>query len=994
MKSNHKFRTSFVLAMIAIFLISGCVSKKRKNDVSKLGKFYHNVTSEYNGYFNANELYEASLATLKANNNDNYSKILEVYDYIAVPDPKVVNPDLDKAIEKLTKVATIHEKGDWVDDCYVLMAKSQFLKQDYERAQETLEYFEEDFNPANPYGRNFQKKKLNAQLKKDQAEKKKEETEKKKEEAKEKKEEEAKAREKLREEKADAKKDAQKAREKEKKEKAKAKKDKRKSVKSKSEVKKDSTQTKTTPVNNVIKNNAVTPVNKEAEPEPELPKKPEATKKDKTSYSEGLLMLARTYTRTEQYSSAEFLLDKLEKTPGITDEVAEQLAPAQADLMLKQKDYPQALTYLDKAIESSGKKNDRARYAFIAGQIQQMNKDMSQAVHYYSKAKDLAKDFKLKFMSELSLAKANAASGGKSSEQIIKQLEKFLKEDKYAEFKDQIYFSLGEVAMGFDKKKAKEYFTNSSIFNTNNASLKTESCYMLAQLNLEDKEYNRSKLYFDTTLVALPTVDDRYTYVKNMASNLSSIAANIQIVEKYDSLLVMGELSNDELQKIAKRRLEAEKSSGKKTETKGLNRSGLISNPVSKSYGAGFSNFFAYNLSLVESGKTAFKNTWGSRKLEDNWRRSVKTYNQNSEEDIAEKTKNNEVSEEMSDAEYKRIMADVPLNSFQKEQYKTELKKALFALGKDYRDKIQEYGLSAETLEKLVTQYPGLETEAESFYYLLLDYNDLNNTEMANKYKALLISKYPDDKFSKIVSDPNFLNALTADAKKLDLYYDQSYELFQKGQYSKVVTRVQSAIEAFGKDNKLVAKFSLLNAMCLGATQGKEAYIKGLQEVVVRYPKTPEETKAKEIMRFLVGDATAFDNVNIDEAEQMYDLENDGRHYVAVIILSYDADVFDASKIAVSEYNKKYHGPENLQLGESVLSKEEKTQLILIRSFDNKAKAMKYYDGVMTSKETFLPPSIAGFEIFPITTKNYRKMVQDKSHNKYRAFFEKKYLGK
>lgn len=191
-----------------------------------------------------------------------------------------------------------------------------------------------------------------------------------------------------------------------------------------------------------------------------------------------------------------------------------------------------------------------------------------------------------------------------------------------------------------------------------------------------------------------------------------------------------------------------------------------------------------------------------------------------------------------------------------------------------------------------------------------------------------------------------------------------------------------------------MAKFSLLNAMCLGATQGKEAYIKALQEVVVRYPKSPEETKAKEIMRFLVGDGSAFDQVDIQEVDKIFELENDSRHYVAVIVLTGDADPFEKAKIAVSEYNKQFHGIENLQLGENYLSKEEKTQLILVRSFDNATKAMRYYEGVIKSKEAYIPPSIAAFEIFPITTRNYRKLMQEKSHSKYRAFFEKNYLNK
>ncbi|HMP28271.1 MAG TPA: hypothetical protein PKD85_01640, partial [Saprospiraceae bacterium] len=77
-------------------------------------------------------------------------------------DPKIVYGQLDKAIEKVTTVAALHVPGDWVDDCYVLMGKAQYMKQDYASTVETLEYFQSAFNPSNPYGRNYQKKRLAA----------------------------------------------------------------------------------------------------------------------------------------------------------------------------------------------------------------------------------------------------------------------------------------------------------------------------------------------------------------------------------------------------------------------------------------------------------------------------------------------------------------------------------------------------------------------------------------------------------------------------------------------------------------------------------------------------------------------------------------------------------------------------------------------------------------------------------------------------------------
>ena len=136
-----------------------CVTKKKKSETSKFGKFYQNTTAYYNGYWNSKEILKESMKTLRLANVDDYNQILAVEDFVSLDNPKMVKADMDKIIEKVTTVAQLHEPSDWLDDCYVMMAKAQYLKQEYETAEETLEYFQEDFNPSNPYGRNYKSKK-------------------------------------------------------------------------------------------------------------------------------------------------------------------------------------------------------------------------------------------------------------------------------------------------------------------------------------------------------------------------------------------------------------------------------------------------------------------------------------------------------------------------------------------------------------------------------------------------------------------------------------------------------------------------------------------------------------------------------------------------------------------------------------------------------------------------------------------------------------------
>jgi len=106
------------------------------------------MNAHYNGYYNANVLINESIDKLNDVHQDNFNQILDVYTYSEVDDAKPVYADLDEAIKKSSIVITLHRPSKWVDDCYLNIGKSQFLKQDYETAEQTFLYLAEEFSPV------------------------------------------------------------------------------------------------------------------------------------------------------------------------------------------------------------------------------------------------------------------------------------------------------------------------------------------------------------------------------------------------------------------------------------------------------------------------------------------------------------------------------------------------------------------------------------------------------------------------------------------------------------------------------------------------------------------------------------------------------------------------------------------------------------------------------------------------------------------------------
>ncbi|MBP6448146.1 MAG: tetratricopeptide repeat protein [Saprospiraceae bacterium] len=1089
---KHRFLALLAILTLPIILDS-CVTKKKRNETGAVGKFYHNTTSYYNGYWNANEILKESMRTLRAANVDDYNKILEVEDYISIDNPKMVKGDMDKIIEKVTTVAQLHEPSDWVDDCYVMMAKAQYLKQEFETTEETLEYFQEDFNPSNPYGRNYKSKKLTGKAAKKvkeaetkekaklkEAEKEKKEEEKKqlaeekeaekkliaeereaekkasaklKEEERKNKEEERKAEIKLKEEEKESKEAARKAEVKSKeqkkketeKERERLKKEKEKQRKEDAKNRKKGIKTNkpvSTPKTQEVKqpevekpeviqpevkqpqkpaekkplkvteqqksvdiqktdNKVDEPSKKEVAKSPktvkekeeekedvvasekqEKPKKPDA---DKTAYSEGLLWLAKTYIKRENWFSAEMLLQKLEKS-AISDEIKSELPATYANLYIKQKKYDEATPKLLQAIDEEGDKQLKARYAYILAQLYQNQKNHTKALEYFTISKKYARTPKLAFMAELATAKTSIQSGSKSKSGALSDLQAMLKDTKNSDVKDQIYFTIAEIELSQNNfELAVENFRNSLAHNVSDQKLKTESYYHIAQLQYQNERYLEASAYYDSTLANLPVADSRYIQVQKLANNLKDIATNIENMTYLDTLLYFVSLSADERKKAIPPYL----ARNQKKQT--LTGSGNIvtKNPFENFGNVDFgqSSFFAYNKSTKAQGKESFEKIWGKRALNDDWRRSARSISTEEDNNANKIAESSGTQPEIANVEeYERFLRELPTNPIKKQETNDRIMNAMFTLGKLFRDKIENYSKSATTLENMNSRFGTTSNEAESFFYLYLDYMDLGNKSKAEEYKNRLSSKHPQSNYNAILANASDIKKSGGVADKADQHYKTAYTLFESGRYAEAVALLDKTPEVAGENHNYHAKIMLLKAMCQGGQGGKDAYIRGLNEVISNYPNTPEHLKAREIMRLLGGDQSAFTTVK--DVDNRYERETNVTHYAIVITYNIDETKYTNLKVAVSEYNKKHFKNERLQQGDATLNIEENTQIILVRKFENEEKAIQYANKAIKDKSEFSNNADYTFDVLPISQANYRKMLSDRSSGGYRTFYE------
>jgi hypothetical protein len=322
----------------------------------------------------------------------------------------------------------------------------------------------------------------------------------------------------------------------------------------------------------------------------------------------------------------------------------------------------------------------------------------------------------------------------------------------------------------------------------------------------------------------------------------------------------------------------------------------------------------------------------------------------------------------------------------------------MYQLGTLFRDKLQNNNRCSSTLEEMLSRYPQQDKyEKESWYYCYLAFNDLNNKERAKYYLDKLAGKYPNSSYARALTDPNFLNATKARERELNTYYEETFTAFQKGEYKNAYDRCQEAPQKYGSQNVLMAKFTLLSALCVGNLQGNEAYCKSLGEVIARYPQTPEATRAKEIARlmnckgFEVADEPKKKSGQpIDDA---FTREDDKLHYFLVALKGADVRLDDV-KNAVSDYNRENHKLEQLRISNIFLGVDTENPIVVIRKFDNKEQAMRYLNEVKNLPDFLGESDKKKYikEFFVVTQENYRRVLKNKTLEGYREFFEENYL--
>jgi tetratricopeptide (TPR) repeat protein len=723
-------------------------------------------------------------------------------------------------------------------------------------------------------------------------------------------------------------------------------------------------------------------------------------KKEEIRY-DAMVWLIRTYNENAIVSQAQMLIDMLDNDKKFPKRIRADLDMAITDFHLKRENYSMAAKYAEKALLNVKKKKQKVRLNYILAQLYQKNGDDKKAVAKFEQVLKMHPDNETAFQAKINQARSYSGSDSKGKKGIKPQLEKMLKDQKNSEYFDQIHYALAEIALKeTDEQRAIDHLKKSVSVSENNQKQKGLSYLLLGDIFLKKPDYYPARAYYDSSVTALPSNYPGFNDIMEKKEVLSDLIENLSTISREDSLQRIAKMSESERDRFLDTMIEKlVKAEEKRIKEEKERQEQLANQQVAGNNSGGSADgntqggiWYFDNRNAMSFGFNDFRKKWGDRKLEDNWRRSIKQSNNfaEAEEDKNEINPTTPQSQEDVFAVIRnkeQYLNALPLSEEKMKESTEKIIEAYYNAGAIFKEQLQDSKSAVKILEEFINHYPENKYKLQSYYRLYRSNLAIPNNPRAEYYKNILLTNYPDSEYSRIIRNPNSAKATTASKDEIERFYIETYDHYNSGRYSMVITNCSKADTDYAK-SAYSAKFDLLQAMAIGRTQGASAFEKALQEIVAEYPADPVKERAEELLDYLA--ALNPSQEQADTSNSKYKINREAPHNFLMITES-SIDLNDL-KIAVSDFNAQYFGTES-NLNITGLPLNASKQMVVVTGFTDQAKAMKYYNAIKGDTEILKKTGAQPVPLI-IAADNYPVFYQEKNIEEYLEFFNKKYLKK
>lgn len=581
------------------------------------------------------------------------------------------------------------------------------------------------------------------------------------------------------------------------------------------------------------------------------------------------LWVARAYGELGWLYEAEDMLSKVQ-ADNLKRKHASIYAATTADIKLKTKQYKEAIPFVKLAMPDEKRTINRARFAYVLGQLYELENRPAEAYDAYKKCTRLYPPVQMDFNARIRMALVS-----ENKKKSLRSLRNMTKNYKYHEQLDVLYGAIGDIYLQQkDTAHALENYELAIEKSEKNGTDKAAVLLKAGDIYYASRQYAKAAPCFSEAVTILPAESESYRRVRTLSEVLDELSAEYTMVQLQDSLQHLSTLTDEEQQRIAEqivadlRKAEAEDSAKAAQKERDDRDKGLNSVNTSKMIGGGGApgQWYFYNAQLMRNGKQEFTRKWGNRPLEDNWRRKSKAssgdWTPAPEEESADEdmdSASDSISLDSTTVEKPRVtdvydpayyLQQIPRTPAEFAESDSTIADALFKMIFIYKDKLFDTLQADATFEEFCRRFPQDKRCVELFYIHYLDALKDNKPAEAEQYRQAILTRYPDTKQAQIVADPQYFERLRQMAVEQDSLYDATYEAFKRGQFVQVKANTQHAEQNYPL-SPLMPRFLFLNSVATARTEGKDAFAESLRDMISRYPDSELAAMSRDMLAMI-----------------------------------------------------------------------------------------------------------------------------------------------
>lgn len=578
------------------------------------------------------------------------------------------------------------------------------------------------------------------------------------------------------------------------------------------------------------------------------------------------LWIARAYAELGWQYEAEDMLNRVQ-IDALSKKHARLYAAVKADVLLHGEQYTAAIPFIKIAIPYEKRKIYRPRFAYVLGQLYGRNGQRNEAIEAYHDVIRMTPPYEMDFNARIRIAELQG-------EKSLRQLQTMVKQSKYKDKLDHIYGTMGNIYLQLrDTTTALEMYEKAIAESTQSSYAKADILVRAGDIYYINKDYIHAQPCYRDALTILTPENEQYTTIQQRSDVLDELSAAYIQACLQDSLQHLSTLPEEQqraiVEKIIADLIEQERQDSilqAQQERELTQENGIRSVNTANMLGGGGAQkgeWYFYNPQLIKQGQQEWRRRWGTRTLEDNWRRQNKQVmasfsDYDTDEDDADGL------DSIPTTDSTTITPTYETDTHKPEYYLQQIprtpealamsdslwRQAMIALVYIYRDKVQDEALAMETMHQLEQRnasHPDLLDTYYGYYLYALRYNQ---QDQAAQWRQKITTYYPTSTQAQIVAQPDYFDKLKRMAQEQDSLYALTYTAYARAQYDIVKTNTQYAEREYPL-SPLMPRFLFLNAISVARTEGQDAFIASLQHIVANHGSSEMGAMAKDMLAMM-----------------------------------------------------------------------------------------------------------------------------------------------